>query len=191
MKHFSTKNIIIIGILSALSFILMLINVPLPFFPPFLKIDIADIPAFIGFILFGGGVGFLIIILKIVLYSIIAASEPIGPLGNLIASISYLIPMYLIYRKAKTTKSLLTGILVGTLVLTIVLSLLNYFVLLPLYGMIIDQRDIVENLKTLITVGIIPFNIVKGLLVGIVIYLVHLKIIPILRNVTEKNTRLW
>ncbi|CAD2075729.1 ECF transporter S component [Phocicoccus pinnipedialis] len=190
MKHFSTKNIIIIGILSALSFILMLINVPLPFFPPFLKIDIADIPAYIGFALFGGGVGFLIIILKIVLYAIIAASEPIGPIGNLLASISFLVPIYLIYRNKKTNKSLITGILVGTLVLTVILSLLNYFVLLPLYGMIIDQRDIVENLKTLITVGIIPFNIVKGLLVGAVIYLVHIKIIPVLRNITEKNTRL-
>lgn len=190
MKKISTKNIIIISILSALSFILMLINFPLPFFPPFLKIDIADIPAYIGFILFGGGVGSIIIVLKIILYTIIAASEPIGPLGNLLASFSFLLPIYLVYRRHKTLKSLVLGILIGTISMTIILSLLNYFVLLPLYGIIIDQRAIIENVKILVTAGIIPFNLVKGVIVGIVIYLVHLKIIPVLKNITEKNTRL-
>lgn len=188
MNQSQIYKIIMISILSAISFILMLISVPLPFFPPFLKFDIADIPAYIGFILFGGGVGVLIIVIKIIIYGFLVSSEPIGPIANLLASLSYLIPIYIIYVKSKTSKSLITGIVVGTLFMTFVLSILNYFILLPLYGMILDQRAVFENVKTLVTVGIIPFNIVKGILLGVVIYIVHTKLIPILKKQKEKST---
>ena len=46
--------------------------------------------------------------------------------------------------------------------MTIVLSILNYFVLLPLYGMIFNLGDVFTNLKVIILSGIIPFNIIKG-----------------------------
>ncbi|WP_040928150.1 ECF transporter S component [Nosocomiicoccus massiliensis] len=188
MNQSQIYKIIMISILSAISFILMLISVPLPFFPPFLKFDIADIPAYIGFVLFGGGVGILIIVIKIIIYGFLVSSEPIGPIANLLASLSYLIPIYIIYVKSKTSKSLITGIVVGTLFMTFVLSILNYFILLPLYGMILDQRAVFENVKTLVTAGIIPFNIVKGILLGIVIYIVHTKLIPILKKQIKKST---
>jgi len=58
------------------------------------------------------------------------------------------------------------------------LSLLNYFVLLPLYGMIVDQTDIIENLRIIVTAGIIPFNIVKGIMVGLVAFIIYKKLLP-------------
>ena len=187
MKKSHTYKILMISILSAISFILMLISIPLPFFPPFLKFDIGDLPAYIGFAVFGGGVGVLIIFIKIIIYSFIVSSEPIGPIANLLASLSYLLPLYLVYVRTKTKKSLVIGIGVGTIVMTLVLSVLNYFILLPLYGMILDQRDVFENVKTLVTAGIIPFNIVKGILLGLVIYFVHIKIIPILKKQKKRG----
>lgn len=78
MKRNRLERLIIISILAALSFILMLIQFPIPFIPPFLTVDFSDIPAFIGFILFGGVAGSLVIIMKIVLYGLLMASEPIG-----------------------------------------------------------------------------------------------------------------
>lgn len=176
------RKIIYISILSALSFILMLVQFPLPFLPPFLMLDLSDIPAFIGFILFGGVGGSLIIIMKIVLYSILMASEPIGPLANLLAAFSFLLPVYFIYIRRKTAKSLIFGFVAGTLVLILALALLNYFVLLPAYGMIVDQTDVINNLRTVITAGIIPFNLVKGIILSIICYIIYKKAIPVLSN---------
>lgn len=177
------RKLIIISILSAISFVLMLLQFPIPFIPPYLTVDLSDIPAFIGFILYGGLTGSMIIILKILIYGLLAASEPIGPLANLLASFSLLLPVYFIYFRHKTTKSLIIGFIAGTISLTVVLSILNYFVLLPLYGMIVDQTDIIENLRIIVTAGIIPFNIIKGIIVGLIAVIIYKKLIPKLRKI--------
>lgn len=176
------RKLIIISILSSLSFILMLLKFPIPFLPPYLTVDFSDIPAFIGFMLFGGGAGALIIIFKIIIYGLLAASEPIGPIANMLASFSLLLPIYFVYMRKPSKKSLIIGFIFGTLTLTIMLAVLNYFVLLPMYGMIIDQMDIINNLRIVITAGIIPFNLIKGILVSIVAFIIYLKLLPKLRN---------
>ncbi len=51
--------------------------------------------------------------------------------------------------------------------LTLMMAVLNYFVLLPMYGIIIDHSDLIENIRAVVTAGIIPFNLVKGILVCI------------------------
>jgi|SRR5690625_1737564 len=172
------RKLIIISILSAISFVLLLLQFPIPFIPPYLTVDLSDIPAFIGFMMYGGTVGSLIIILKILIYGLLAASEPIGPLANMIASFSLLLPVFFIYKRSRTTKSLIIGFIAGTITLTIMLSLLNYFVLLPLYGMIVDQTDIIENLRIIVSAGIIPFNIIKGIIVGLVAFIIYKKLLP-------------
>lgn len=176
------RKIINISILSALSFILMLIQFPLPFLPPFLMLDLSDIPAFIGFILFGGLGGSLIIIMKIVLYSLLVASEPIGPIANLLAAFSFLLPVFFFYYKKKTVKRLIYGFISGTVMLILSLAVLNYFVLLPAYGLIVDQTDIVNNLRVVVTAGIIPFNLVKGIILSIICYIIYIKVIPLIQR---------
>ena len=68
--------------------------------------------------------------------------------------------------------------------MTLVLSILNYFVLLPLYGMIMNLADVVKNLKIIIVSGIIPFNIIKGIAVSVIfLYSINvLKSIELLTN---------
>jgi len=47
-KYFNSATITKIGIFSALSIVLYLINIPLPFlFPPFLKLNLSDLPSLI------------------------------------------------------------------------------------------------------------------------------------------------
>lgn len=178
MRRNSLERLIIISILAALSFILMLIQFPIPFLPPFLTVDFSDIPAFIGFIIFGGGAGALIIIMKIVLYGLLMASEPIGPLSNMLAAFSLLLPIYFIYSKYRSKRGLILGFIAGIITLTAMMAVLNYFVLLPMYGIIIDQSDLVANIRAVVTAGIIPFNLIKGTLVCLVAYVVYIKIVP-------------
>ncbi|MGO1883289.1 MAG: ECF transporter S component, partial [Staphylococcus equorum] len=59
---------------------------------------------------------------------------------------------------------------------------LNYFVLLPLYGMIMNLSDVVENVKIVIVSGVIPFNIIKGAIISIVFIVLFKR----LKNVLPK-----
>ena len=45
--------IAVVGLFSALSAIIMLIEVPMPFAPSFYKIDLSDVPALIGGFIMG------------------------------------------------------------------------------------------------------------------------------------------
>lgn len=185
MKRSRIKTLTLISILGTLSFILMLIQVPLPFMPPFLTVDLSDIPAFIGFILLGPLPGIAIIALKILIYGILISSEPVGPIANFLASLSLLLPMYFIYIKNKSMKGLVIGFVVGILSLTFVMSLLNYFIFLPAYGMIVDLTEIMDNLRAVIAASIIPFNLLKGIIVAAVAILVYNKLIPKLKSVLK------
>ncbi|HIW12175.1 MAG TPA: ECF transporter S component [Candidatus Salinicoccus stercoripullorum] len=185
MKQNKLQRLILISILAALSFILMLLQFPIPFMPPFLMVDLSDIPAFIGFILLGGIPGSLIIILKIVLYALLMASEPIGPLANLLAAFSLMLPVYFMYIRSRTRKSLVTGFILGTISLTLMMAILNYFVLLPMYGLIIDHTDLIANIRAVVTAGIIPFNLIKGVIVCLISYLIYIRLIPKLEKLLK------
>ena len=92
----SSRSIAFIGMLGALSAVLMLISVPLPFAPGFLKFDIAELPAlFAGFFL--GPVGGVKILLKLVTQGTDTAF--VGDLMNIAGSCTFVLPAAFIYKR--------------------------------------------------------------------------------------------
>ena len=78
-----------------------------------------------------------------------------------------LLPFCLIWRKKpqwSQKKQLLVGIVVATVVLTVVMSLLNLWVLTPLYMAVWNWKSTLP-VSQLVALGVLPFNIIKGLLV--------------------------
>ena len=63
----STRKIAVIGVFSAISAVLMLFEFPVPFAPPFYKIDFSELPALIGTFAYGPVAGVMIELCKIVL----------------------------------------------------------------------------------------------------------------------------
>ncbi|UEX89134.1 ECF transporter S component [Staphylococcus ratti] len=173
MKQRHTRRMILISMLSAISVILMFLKFPLPFLPPYLTVDFSDVPALIATFSFGPIAGLMVEIIKNLLNFFFNMSDPVGPVANFLAGSSFLLASYYIYRKSRTHHMLILGLIIATLVMTIVLSTMNYFVLLPLYGMIMNLSDITNNLKVIITAGIIPFNIIKGVLISIIFLLLY------------------
>ena len=98
----SSGSIAFIGMLGALSAVLMLISVPLPFAPGFLKFDIAELPAlFAGFFLGPVG-GCAVIIVKILLKLVTQGTDTafVGDLMNIAGSCTFVLPaafMYMLY----------------------------------------------------------------------------------------------
>ena len=176
-----TKRLITISMLSAIGFILMWIRVPLPFLPPYLTLDISDAPALLATFTLGPVAGVVVEAIKNILHLIVNISEPVGPLANFLAAASFILTAYFVARRHDTWKSMIIGLISATIVMTIVLSILNYFVLLPLYGMIVNLDDIVNNVKIIVLSGVIPFNIIKGIVISIIFLLLYKRLKNVLK----------
>lgn len=184
-----------ISILSAMAFILYLIEFPLPIFPSFLKIDLSDVPALLGSFSMGPLAGVLIELLKNLLHLIMKnETAGIGELADFLIGSAFVFTAGMIYRNGKTKRQAVIGLLLGIVAMCIVASLGNYFIFLPLYekvlkfpipAVVASAKAInpsIHNLNTLIVFCFIPFNLIKGLIVSIVTLLVYKRVSPILHK---------
>lgn len=168
-----------IGVLSALAYIVMFFEFPLPFFPPYLKIDLSDIPAIIGAFALGPVAGTIVELVKNILHLITKTETGgVGELANFLTGASFVIAASLIYFKNKSKKNAVIGLSVGTVVMTIVMCLANYYILLPFYT---GMPSTAETIK-LIMASTLPFNLVKGIMVSIITILIYKSLSPILHR---------
>ena len=144
-RTFQSKTMAKVGLLGAISFILMYLEIPLWFAPGFYKIDFSEVSVLIGAFALGPIPGVAIEFIKIVLHLILKGTTTagVGDFANFFIGCAYIVPAALIYRGHKTMKGALMGTAIGTVCMTIFGSLLNAFVLLPVYatafGMPLDQ----------------------------------------------------
>ncbi|MGE6489874.1 ECF transporter S component [Paenisporosarcina sp. NPDC076898] len=173
MKNNKLRVMIAVAMLSSISFVLMLFNFPLPALPPFLKVDFSDVPALIAAITMGPVAGILVALFKNVLYWIFSGSPtgvPVGEMANFATSILFMLPVYAIYRKVSNTKGLAIGLFVGILAMAIGMSVLNYAVFLPMYTYFLNMPALTGSaMRDTIVLGILPFNLIKGLLLSAII----------------------
>lgn len=176
-KAFTTKTMVTVSLLSALSYVLMLLESPA--YIGFLRLEFSDIPAIIGAFQFGPMAGFIIELIKNSIKAITATKTAgIGELVNLVVSAAYVIPAAMLYRNLKSKGKSFIAFAVATVSMTIAGFLINYFVTIPMYatlygGMenVLAGATIIPAIKdkfSLILFGISPFNIVKGIFLGIV-----------------------
>jgi riboflavin transporter len=175
MKKFSVKALVSIGMLSSISYVLMLLNFPIPPFPNFLMIDFSDIPALIAALIFGPAAGVLVELFKNILDYFMTGSAtgvPVGHIANFVAGILFVLPAYYIYTKLKSKKGMTLALVIATVIMSIVMSVLNYYVIMPAYTLFLNMPAMAApELKTMIVTGILPFNIFKGLLISLVFML--------------------
>ena len=74
----SVKMVTKIGMLGALSTILMLFEIPLPFAPSFYELDFSEVPVLIGAFAMGPAAGALTELVKILLNFIINGTDTAG-----------------------------------------------------------------------------------------------------------------
>lgn len=175
MKNKKLQSMIVIGMLSSISFILMLLNFPLPALPAFLKVDFSDVPALIAAITMGPVAGILVAFFKNVLDWLFQGSPtgvPVGHLANFVTSLLFFMPVYMIYRKISSKKGMIFGLAAGTLSMAIGMSVLNYLVFLPMYTYFLNMpAETGEALFGTIVLGILPFNLIKGIILTTVVLL--------------------
>ncbi|WP_246570146.1 ECF transporter S component [Lentibacillus saliphilus] len=172
MRHMQSSKLlkmIILALMGTISLALLFLNFPLPFLPPFLKVDFSEVPALIASFIFSPIAGVIVIAIKNALYLLFGFGEPVGVAANFVAGIMFVLPVSLLYHKYKNVKSIVSGLVVGTIVMAIGMSVINYFVLLPLYAIImgIEEYKSVEVVRQIVVIGVLPFNVIKGIIVGV------------------------
>lgn len=191
----SVKMITQVGMLGAIAVVLMLFEIPLPFAPSFYEIDFSEVPVLVGSFAMGPMAGVLIELVKIVLNLLIngTVTAGVGEVANFLIGISFCLPASLIYRKMHSKKGAMIGLTIGTVVMTTVGCFLNAYVLLPTYakafqmpidalvGMGTSINANITDLFTFVVFAVVPFNLLKGVLVSLVVVLIYKKISPILK----------
>ncbi len=184
---FSTPYLTRMAILTAISFILFLIQVPVV---AFYKLDVSNIPVLLGAFSMGTVPGVIILALKCCLALLRTTSAGVGDLADFIMGAALVIPASVIYHRNKTRKTALVGMAVGTLCMVVAGVLANKFIMLPFYmgAYHMDMNGILKfanvagidsewKLLLLIT-G--PFNLLKGVVLSVVTGLIYKPLSPIL-----------
>lgn len=191
-----TREIVTIGMLGAIAVVLMLFEIPLPFAPSFYEIDLSEVPVLVGCFAMGPIAGILIELVKIILNLVINGSVTagVGELANFCIGCAFCIPAGMIYQHKKTKKSAMLGLISGTLIMTFLGCFINAYVMLPTYAKAfnIPIEGLIEmgtkvnasitDLFTFVMFAVVPFNLLKGILVSVIVLLIYKKISPIIKR---------
>ena len=181
MKNQSSKllKLIVLSLFGTISMVLLFLNFPLPFLPPFLKIDFGEVPTLLAALIFSPMAGVVVQLIKNLLYLLLTgAGDPVGVFANFVAGISYVVPIAIIYHKYKGKKSLVSGLIVGTVLMTVAMSVLNYYLILPVYSSIMEWEMSSSVILNTVIVGIAPFNLIKGVMMSVLFVPIFIKIKP-------------
>lgn len=192
----SAKVIAKVGVLSAVATVLMLFDFPLWFAPNFYQLDFSEVPVLLGAFALGPAAGAAIELVKILINFVINGTDTggIGELANFIIGCSMVIPAGFIYKHNKSYKSAIIGFIAGTLTMAVAGAFMNYYVLLPVYSKVYGApiqafiemgralNPAITDLKTFVLYAVVPFNILKGIVVSAAVLLIYKRISPILHK---------
>lgn len=190
------RTLVMVAMLGAISMILMWFEIPLWFAPSFYKIDLSEVPVMIGAFALGPVAGAMIELVKILLHLVTKGTSTafVGDAANYIIGCALVLPAGIIYKRNKSKKSAIIGMISGTLFLTVVGCFINAYVLLPAYGkafgMPIDAlvgmgtavNPAIKSVGTFVVLAVAPFNLVKGIVVSVITMILYKYVSPILKG---------
>ena len=189
-KVLTTKNLTMIAMFSAISAVLMVFEIQLPFSPSFVKFDFSDLPVMLGGFLIGPFAGGIIAFMKILLHFLLKGTTSffVGDLSNLLLTLSFVLPASFIYQQKKTKKTTIQGLLVSIICTSLLAIIFNLFLIFPLYLKVLNLKmvdlinmihvvnPLVKDVFTMIVFSLLPFNLFKYSIVSMITMLSYKKL---------------
>ncbi|MDR0445594.1 MAG: ECF transporter S component [Oscillospiraceae bacterium] len=188
------RPITVSAILSAIGFVLMFFNFPIPIMPSFVKLDFSDFPALIGAFALGPVYGAAICLIKNILHFILdnSGTGGVGEFSNFILSASFAVSAGLIYRLTHNKRGAVIGALFGALIMGFISIYSNMFIVYPFYYNMLPKEAIlgmyqailpgIESVEESLVVFNAPFTVVKGLICAVITILIYKPISPLLKG---------
>ncbi len=181
------KYLAMIAMSAALGGVLMSLEIPLFFAPPFYQLDFSELPGLIASFYLGPVAGVITELLKVVVKLLIKGTSTafVGDFANFVVGCSFVLPASIVYHIRKTRKTAIAGMAAGTVVMTVFGSLFNAFYLIPtfsvLFGMPLDAivamgtavNPHIVSVPTLVLMAVVPFNLLKCIAVSAVTLLLY------------------
>lgn len=178
------------AVFSAIAAVLMFLEIPLFFAPPFYKIDLSELPVLICAFYMGPISGVVCELLKILLKLLLKGTSTayVGDFANFLVGCSFILPAAVVYHLNKSRRGAIFAMAVGTLTLTLFGSMFNAWYLIPkfaeLYGLPLDAivgmgtavNGAIHDLSTLVLFAVVPFNLLKGALVSLLTFLLYKRV---------------
>lgn len=193
----STRNLVLMGMLSAVAAVLMLFKVPLPFAPGFYEVDISEVPVLIGAFAIGPLAGVIIELIKILLNLLMKGTTTayVGEFANFLSGICLVLPAAFIYHKTKTKKGATLGLVISTIFMSIASCFINRYITLPAFihyssDLTMDAiisagaavNFLVNDLMSFLVFTVLPFNIVKCTISSVLTLLLYKQVSPFIKE---------
>lgn len=200
MKKTTLRHMTVAGLFGAIAFVLMFFNFSIPVISPFAEFDLSALPELIGGYVLGPLGAIYITTIKLLLKLLFQGTSSMftGEVQNFILSLSYVLPAILYYRKHKTKKGAVIGLVIGSIVSIVMAVLTNLYLIFPayikLYGMNWDgiieictaANPMITNIPTFVAFSVIPFNVILRLVSSVITVLVYKKIsVPLKKMLQE------
>lgn len=192
-KTVSAKLIARVGVLGAIAALLFLIP-GIPIVPPIYKLDFSTVPVLLGGFSLGPVPGLLILLVKDLVGLTNSSSMGVGELADFLASAAMMLTAVAIYRRHHSRRGALIGLIAGTAVMTAAAALINYYIVIPFYvaamnmpaeaivSMIGKVIPAVDSLPRLIAFATTPFNLLKGVVLSVITFLLYKRLSPLLKG---------
>ncbi|MBQ2954826.1 MAG: ECF transporter S component [Clostridia bacterium] len=181
-----------VAVLGAVSAVLYYFEVPV--IPPIYKLDLSAVPALIAGFAMGPGASLGVMAVKDLIGLLHTSSMGVGELADFLMSGSMTVVASMIYLRRHTLKGALLGLSLGTLAMGVVGGLANYFIMIPFYVQVMNMPlevilsliaktvPAVDSLWKMILLAVVPFNLLKGVVLSAVTMLLYKRIAPFLKN---------
>ena len=188
------RAITLTAMLSAVAFVLMFLDFPIPFLiPSFVKMDVSELPALLASFALGPVYGVVVCLVKNLVHFItMTTTGGAGELCNFLLGACFVCPAGIIYQRQKSRKNALVGVLVGAVVMAFLSIPCNYFISYPVYSKFMPIDAILEMYRAIrpTSGGLLeclvmfnaPFTLLKGLLTSLLCFLVYKPLSPILHK---------
>ena len=176
-SRMNVKTITSLGMLTAISYVVMLLSKALPQVSGFLQLDLKDTVMCIGGFIFGPvAAAAIAIVVAVVEMFTVSDTGIIGCIMNVLATCAFCCTASYVYKKVHTKKGAVLGLALGTVCLVVVMLLWNYLIT-PIY-MVMDRSVVASMLIPVF----LPFNFVKGGLNMTLILVLYKPVVTALRK---------
>ncbi len=171
----STRKLILMSLFCALAYIsVFVLRIPMVSFLDYEPKDV--IITLAGLILGPISTIFISIVVSFIEMVTISDTGPIGMLMNVIASLSFALPVSFLYKYKRNINLAVMGLLIGTIAMTVSMIVWNY--LITPYYMGVPRPVVVDMLVPIF----LPFNIIKATINSTLVFLLYKPIIFALRK---------
>ena len=195
MRNSNVRKIAVTAMLSAMAAILMFVDFSVPFMPPFIKLDVSEMPALVASFAVGPWWGVAVCLVKNLINLMRTSTSGAGEFANFILGITFVLPAGYIYKYNKTRVGALIGSLVGAASMGALSLPINYYITYPIYsrfmpidvivGMYEKIYSGVDGLFSCLLIFNVPFTFLKGVLCAAITFVIYKRISKLIKGRNE------